>query len=78
MFLKLRYDYWLHFMVGYILTITPGLFGYILFGILLTLILAVFKEIRDYFTPGSNFDWMDIVWTLVGIAPALVIIWMKG
>ena len=75
MFLKIRYDYWLHLMAGYIITLTLGLYSYIPEGIFLTLVAAILKEIRDHLHPWSSFDIMDVVWTVIGIAPALIVLY---
>lgn len=73
-YLWIQYDKWLHLMAGYIVTLTFGLFDYLLLGITITIILAFAKEIRDHFTPGTRFDWWDVLWTLYGIAPAIGIL----
>ena len=74
MFLWIRYDFWLHAMMGYIITLTLGLFGYLHLGLILTFVLAIVKEIRDHFHPKTKFDWWDIVWTIIGIVPAILIL----
>jgi len=73
-FLGVRNDYWLHAMAGYIITITFGLFGYLLLGIALTFIIAYAKEVRDHYHKTSEFDWWDFWATLLGIIPAIFIL----
>jgi len=75
-FLWIEYDKWLHLMAGYIITLTFGLFGYLLLGIALTFIIAYAKEVRDHYHETAEFDWWDFVWTLYGIIPALIILYM--
>jgi len=74
MFLWIKYDKWLHLMAGYIITLTFGLFGYTILGIVLTFAAALLKEIRDHLHPKTSFDWWDFIWTIYGIAPAIVIL----
>jgi uncharacterized BrkB/YihY/UPF0761 family membrane protein len=73
-FLWIEYDKWLHLMVGYIITLTFGLYGYLFIGILLTFVAAILKEVRDHFHPETSFDWWDFIWTLYGILPAIFIL----
>ena len=65
-FLKLKYDYWLHLMAGYIIMITLTLFTDPLIAILSTGYIAWAKEWYDEYLSPSRFDFFDLFWTIIG------------
>jgi len=76
-FLKLRYDYWLHLMAGYIIMITTLLFADPLIAFLVTGYIAWMKEWYDEHMRPSEFDVFDTIWTVIGglIAYAVFVVW---
>lgn len=55
-----------HFVYGSVITlVTLSITGSILTTFTICTIVAVLKEVWDMFY-GSGFDWLDIVWTILG------------
>jgi uncharacterized protein YfiM (DUF2279 family) len=55
-----------HFVYGSVITlVTLSITGSILTAFTICTIVAVLKEVWDMFY-GSGFDWLDIVWTILG------------
>ena len=55
-----------HFVYGSVITlVTLSITGSILIAFTICTIVAVLKEVWDMFY-GSGFDWLDIVWTILG------------
>jgi uncharacterized protein YfiM (DUF2279 family) len=60
-----------HFVYGSVITLCALTFtGSLVFSLSLCGTIAVLKEVWDLFY-GSGFDWLDIVWTVLGSAVVL-------
>lgn len=68
-------DKLLHFLVNLFSTIIFGLTLGIMFGISISVLLSIGKELYDQIRPnGTDWDWNDILADLVGILLGLFII----
>jgi hypothetical protein len=66
-----------HFIYGSLITLTSLIFGVSpLLSFLLCTAIAILKEIWDLFY-GSGFDWLDIVWTILGSIVVIVSFFIK-
>jgi len=68
MFLRIRYDYWLHLLAGYSIMLTSLIFTDYVIASYTTYVFATGKEFLDEFYLGSSWDWLDIIYTLLGAA----------
>ncbi len=66
MFLKIRYDFWLHIMAGYIIAVSSCFFMDPELSFLLVVGAAFLKEWYDEYYRPSKFDILDIFWTIAG------------
>ena len=66
-----------HFIYGSLITLTSLIFGVSpLLSFLLCTAIAILKEIWDLFY-GSGFDWLDIIWTILGSIVVIVSFFIK-
>lgn len=61
----LNIDKALHFLVGLVITATIAMYSPLL-GLLVGIVVAVLKEVYDYYTPNHTCDAMDAIATFVG------------
>lgn len=64
----LRPDRMLHFFFGFLITYVSSFFLKIEYVFVVTLLLAILKEIRDSLQIGNRFDVIDILFTILPCA----------
>ena len=63
----LHADKLLHLLVGFIITLTVTLLGYPLASLVVTVVVAIGKEVYDYYNKESHTaDGLDLIVTIVG------------
>ena len=63
----LHIDKLLHLLVGFTITLIVALLGYPLVGLVATMVVAIGKEVYDYYNKESHTsDGLDLIVTIVG------------
>lgn len=63
----LKFDKMLHFFFGFIISYISSFFLSISYVFIVTLLIAIFKEVKDSFDLGNKFDIIDIIFTILPI-----------